>query len=163
MAFEETDRYIKVFGGQEIMIEADSAYILNTELAQYFNSKVIELEHLQNAYNDLIDQNVLLRKELLKIRDLLDELSTLVSESKSSGNEFTMVITDLMVTAQNLEHLNLSLEENNTQLQKQIQKLQQLNKELKKKTRGIWWSGVKDKIVVAVGGILLGITIGQIL
>ncbi|PTB90918.1 hypothetical protein C9994_16475, partial [Marivirga lumbricoides] len=55
-----------------------------------------------------------------------------------------------------LKENNEELKQNNSSLKSEVDKLHELVEKLKKETRGIWWDGLTDKIIVFIGGAGVG-------
>lgn len=158
--FNGEEEYLKVYKNQVIVIEADSAYIINTRTAEFLNRKLNELDTIRTLFRDislekesLFNQIDKLEKTIIKVKNRFSEDSVYIR------SELETVIKDLETLSKELEDNNNSLNINNIKLKNNIKELEALNREMKKELRHIWWSGMTDKIVVFIGGIVIGAAI----
>lgn len=115
-------------------------------------------------YNDLVDNRNELFGELKKTHNVLTKLlSHLEGDSTLLSENVTDLINQLSVSLADLKSINEILKKNNNELKGKTEQLQRLVADLKKETRGIWWNGVADKIVVFVAGIGVGIIVVAII
>jgi hypothetical protein len=156
--FTDRDTYIKVIKNQVVEIKADTAFVMNKGLVEYFNTKALELTKVQIMHNNQIETNKTLKKELDRTLKLIDELITKIEDDSALINQvLNTTINDLKNTINTLDSLNNAIAKTNSDLKTQNDVLTKLNKKLKKATRGIWWDGVTDKIVAGSIGLVVGV------
>ncbi|MCT4639292.1 MAG: hypothetical protein N4A72_16425 [Bacteroidales bacterium] len=155
---------VKVFKGDLVMIEADTAYIINKKRAMILNSQLDELQKVKVMYNSLTDEH----SELLAIiKDAQKYLNKILKRLEKDGtitvNNLDTILTDFDRILADLKSNNKALTQTNSEMKQTIAQLESNIKELKKEAKWIWWNGAADKLFALAGGIGIGILIGVLL
>lgn len=162
--FDKHEDYKTVIYNDTLVIKTDTAYILNKSRAAYINQKLDELDEIKQLYNGLVSNRNELLGELKKTHKLLSKLSNKMEQDSLYMNEnLSLIIDGLNESLNELKINNEALKSNNTELVSRIKQLETLVGELKRETRGIWWNGITDKVVVFAGGIATGLIIALLL
>jgi septal ring factor EnvC (AmiA/AmiB activator) len=155
---------IKVYKGNVVKIDVDTAYVIGKIKAEFLNQKIKELNEIKLIYNDLADNHNKLLDNLNKVQELLENFKKkIATDSMTISENFNRILKDLDKSIIDLKNNNELLKKNNSDLLTQIKQLDHIVKELKKQTRWIWWNGVADKLVSFAGGVGVGILLVKIL
>jgi hypothetical protein len=155
--FRNNSDVMKVRKGDLIEIEADSAFVLSGNRADYLNQRLNELDTIRRIYEGMGLQKEELIRQVDELSSLISNLKTdMVQDSIRIRNELGVVIQDLHAITADLKQNNLELRQNNEDLNVRIERLNTVIKELKREMRWIWWNGLTDKIVVFAAGVGVG-------
>ena len=155
--FKARSKAIVVTNGDLVSIKADTAYVLSYSSGQVVKQRRLELLRMRSINDSLEALLISNTGKLEALNAYIDSLQKrAVVDSVSIAKSFKRSI-------ENLNRINDRLQNENSKLQ-QIQKKQQtliLEQEkdinqLQKKTRGVWWNGVKDKFAAFGGGVVVG-------
>ncbi|HOU68170.1 MAG TPA: hypothetical protein PKW49_06275 [Paludibacteraceae bacterium] len=148
------------FSGNQVKVEADSAYMVSKKRAAAINQRLDELDSLRSVCSVLMTRNNALSEglsqtynSLLHLKDELDKDADIQNRHLSS------ILNDLDKTNADLKSNNLSLKGNNEDFSTQIKELDSVVKKLKRETRWIWWNGCADKVVAFAAGIGVGVLV----
>jgi uncharacterized protein YukE len=162
--FTKDSDLIKVSRGTSVRIDVDTAYVIGKIKAEFINQKIKELNEIKVIYNDLAENHNKLLDEINSVQNLLEDLQEhIVKDSVTISDNFKKLIKELETSLNEFKVNNEKLKANNAELKSQIEQLEKIVKQLKKETRGIWWNGLTDKIVVFAGGVGVGMLLISIL
>lgn len=162
--FKPGDDFIKVYQGNIVSIQSDTAFIISNDRAQFFNQKLAELQEIKVLYNGISENRNGLMKELDALQSLLKKVaSNLESDTKLTEAKLEDILLELDGSLVHLKSNNEALTNNNQQLIEQVEQLKILVKQLKKETRWLWWNGLTDKLVAFGGGVAVGIILISVL
>ena len=163
VTFHTSDDFIKANKGATVRIAADTAYVVSTSRIRYINNQLDNLDSIQLLYNDLVDNRNTLLDELKKTNKVLKRIGELIeADSTVLSNDMAFILRDLSATLNDLKRNNGELKKNNETLEHKSQQLERLVKELRKETKGIWWNGLLDKVVVFAGGVGVGLLVAAL-
>jgi len=160
ISFKGNSKAIVAIQGQMVSIEVDTAYVLSYTSGKVIKERRLELIRMRSINDSL---------ETILVSNVgqLENLSVFIDSLKSQALvDSVSIASSFKMSIDKLNQLNNSLQLENSKLQ-EIQKQQEtlisgqeteINA-LKKKTKGIWWNGVKDKLAVFAGGVLVGAVI----
>ena len=164
LTFSNKTNFTKVYSGDSIFIEADSAYVISNIKAEFLNQKLDDLDSVKVLYLDLASNHKKLISEIKNVSKQMAKLySRFESDSTLISQHASTIIKELDSSLEELQETNKILGQNNTDLQYQVEQLKKIASELRKETRGIWWNGVADKLVVFAGGVGSGLLIALLL
>lgn len=89
--------------------------------------------------------------------ELIIELN---SDRFSVDDDFDEILREVDSTMSHLESANQQFKKDHERLTKTVITLEKNVKQLRKKVKGIWWDGVKDKLVAFGVGFGAGLLIG---
>jgi DNA repair exonuclease SbcCD ATPase subunit len=162
--FNNQSDVTKVYNGQTVKIEVDTAYVIGKTKAQFINQKIEELNQIKFIYNNMAENHNRLLIDLSKLQELLEKLKEkTITDSVAISSNFKQLLTQLDISLNELKVNNEQLKKNNSELETQISKLEKIIKQLRKEARGIWWNGVADKLVAFAGGVGVGVLLVKVL
>jgi septal ring factor EnvC (AmiA/AmiB activator) len=162
--FNDNSGVVKVYRGNTINIEVDTAYVIGKIKAEFINQKIDELNEIKAIYNNMVDNHNKLLSDLNTVQELLEKLQDkAINDSLVMSQNFKRLLNELDTSLTELKTNNNHLKKNNSELNDQIANLERIVKQLRKETRGLWWDGVTDKIVAFIGGVGAGMLLMAIL
>lgn len=159
--FTEEDDVVKLYKGETIRIETDSAFVIDHKRAIYLNARLEDLNQLKQDYDDVSALHSELIREIDQIESTINKMiSRSMRDASILDKELADLFKELDLLIDDLDRNNSELEKNNSALSEKVKKMDEININLKRINRGIWWNGVSDKLFSLGIGLAIGVTVG---
>ncbi|MGL1889659.1 MAG: hypothetical protein OCD76_24305 [Reichenbachiella sp.] len=161
--FKQHDDSLKVYQGQTVFVQADSAFVISTQRATILNQKLQELQAVHMANQQLMQTH----EEILgKVREIERLTAQLLRKMERDQHNISLNMNEIIIELDRsiivLKNNNAELQSNNEQLSLQLAEMERTVKHLKKQIRRIWWKSTAVKIIVAVAALGVGLAIGSL-
>lgn len=157
------DDIVRVHKNDTVNIQVDYAFIVPPNKASLINNQLEQLVTVKGVYKNLKDNR---NNVLSELNSTEKQLRKLLNRLKNDDTNIDLNLNNLLekidTSVKNLNITNSKLKSTNLALQNEVRKLKKINTDLKKISRGIWWSGFLDKTVMLVTGVALGLLISSI-
>lgn len=162
--FRAQDNRIKVYGGDTVAIEADSAYVIGQAQAFLINERLVALQQAQQRNVELSNAHAEVMNRISEIEEQLKRLiSRLLLDNELVISHLVLLMADLDKSIAIIEQSNQDLQENNNNLKNQLAHLDQTVKRLRKENRHMHWKQTKEKITIGIISLALGVVAGATL
>ncbi len=155
--FKARSKAIVVTSGDLVSIKADTAYVLSYSSGQVVKQRRLELLRMRSINDSLETFLIANTGKLEALNALIDSLQKrAVVDSISIAKSFKRSIDKLNQVNTRLQGENSKLQQiQGTQEELILEQENEIN-DLQKKTKGVWWNGVKDKFAAFGGGVVVG-------
>lgn len=161
--FNQADDRLKVYQGQMVDIQADSALVISTQRVALLNQKLQELQAMRVANYELMQANQEMLAKVRKIEHLTAQLLVKIEKDRHAMLlDMNELIAELDRSILVLKTNNAHLEANNEALAQQLAEMELTIKHLKKQIRKIWWKSTADKILIALTAFATGLIVGGV-
>lgn len=161
--FRPHDNRMKVYEGDTVAIQADSAYIIGQAQAFLINERLLALQQAQQHINELNESHEAVLAKVVEIEAQLKRLiARLLLDNQLVSQQLLLLVADLDKSIAIIRQSNGDLQENNDQLKEKLDHLDLTIKHLRKENRRLSWKNTAEKILIAVGSLGVGFLAGSI-
>lgn len=160
--FSSSDFRMKVYQGDRVLIQADSAYIVSTAQTLLLNEKLKALQQAQLANQHLLENHHALLEKVQKIEWMTAQLlQRLQKDHRMLNSNLVQLLAELDQSIAYLQHTNEELAINNAELTQQLTHMDETVKHLRTANRKLAWQQARKKIGIALGAFGLGFLLGS--
>ena len=162
--FRAQDNRIKVYGGDTVAIQADSAYVIGQAQAFLINERLVALQQAQQRNLELNHAHAEVMTRISEIEEQLRRrISRLLLDHELVTSHLVQLMADLDKSIAIIEQSNQELQENNNDLKEKLSHLDQTVKRLRKENRHMQWKQTKEKIAIVIVSLAVGLMAGGFL
>ncbi|MGK7392139.1 MAG: hypothetical protein ACNS60_17430 [Candidatus Cyclobacteriaceae bacterium M2_1C_046] len=154
---------MKVYEGDTVAIQADSAYVIGQAQAFLINERLVALQQAQQRNLELNKTNAAVMSKVAEIEEQLKRLiAQLLLDNQLVSSQLLLLMADLDKSIVIIRESNHDLQENNDQLKEKLAHLNLTVKHLRKENRRMSRKNRMEKIVIGVASLALGFVVGSV-
>lgn len=161
--FSSQDNRMKVYEGDTVAIQADSAYVIGQAQAFLINERLVALQQAQQRNLELNESHAAVMAKVAEIEEQLKRLiAQLLLDNRLVSRQLHLLMADLDKSIAIIRQSNHDLQKNNDQLKEKLAHLSLTVKHLRKENRRMSRKNRMEKIVIAVASMALGFVGGSV-
>ena len=162
--FHAQDSRMKVYEGDTVAIQADSAYVIGQAQAFLINERLVALQQAQQRILELNEGHAEMMARVSEIEEQLKRLlARLLLDNELVTSHLLLIMSDLDKSIAIIAKSNHNLQDNNNNLKEELAHLNLTVKRLRKENRHMRWRQTREKIAIGVGSLVLGVFAGVML
>ena len=160
--FGREQQRMKVYQGEQVLILADSAYVVSMMQAQLLNEKLLALRQAQEVNANLLLTHEALVKKLQTIETKTTRLLHKIQlDHQLVQAQLMALLSQLDQSIAYLKATNEALATNNAALKQQLKTMDQTIKDLRKANRKLAWKNTREKVGIGLFALGLGVLLGS--